>query len=305
MQTTQHSPAIEISGVSKSFKSRSRSLVQALKGVDLTIQPGEVIALLGTNGAGKTKLVDLILGLTTPTSGNIEILGRSPKHAINRQNIGALMQNGGLLHEMTVQETVRMIASAFPHHMPLDDVVEQAYLEPIYTRRVGKCSGGEQQRIRFALAILGNPEILILDEPTAGMDAGARKHFWDSMKKQAKQGRTVVFTTHYLEEAEHFAQRIILIDKGQIIADGTTAELRNLNNKCIVTAEFPGGIPELSSLPGVITSEIQGDSLRLATQDSDGLSRYLLTKTDARNLEITGRSLEDTFLTLTNNSQES
>ena len=224
--------------------------------------------------------------------------------AVYDQNISALMQTGGLLHELTVKDTVEMIAAAFPEHLPLEEVIEQANLEPIYKRRVGKCSGGEQQRLRFALAILGNPDILILDEPTAGMDAGARHRFWDSMKHQAQLGRTIIFATHYLEEADNFAQRIVLMHEGEIVADGTTDELRNMSANRVVSAEFPGGFPELSSLRGVIKSEVNGRRLRITTNDSDALARYLLTETDARDLDITSHSLEDTFLALTNENQE-
>lgn len=304
MKAMQQTQAIEVSGASKTFNAHSRSPVHALKNVDLSVQRGEIVALLGTNGAGKTTLVDLILGLSRPTAGTVEVLNNSPKLAFYRQNIGALMQTGGLLHEMTVQDTVKMIAATFPRHLPLDDVVKQANLEPIYTRRVGKCSGGEQQRIRFALAILGNPDILILDEPTAGMDAGARSQFWQSMRRQSEQGRTIIFTTHYLKEAEEFAERIVLMHKGEIIADGTTYELQNMSSERIVTAEFPGEIPELADIPGVTANEIHGHHLRLVSQDSDALARYLLSETDARNLSITNPSLENMFLELTNQNQE-
>ncbi len=304
VNTTQQTHAIEVTGISKTFNPRSNKPVHALKDVSLSVRPGEIIALLGTNGAGKTTLVDLILGLTSPTAGTVKVMGQSPKQAVYNQNISALMQTGGLLHELTVKDTVEMIAAAFPEHLPLDEVIEQANLEPIYKRRVGKCSGGEQQRLRFALAILGNPDILILDEPTAGMDAGARHRFWDSMKHQAQQGRTIIFATHYLEEADNFAQRIVLMNKGEIIADGTTDELRNMNANRVVSAEFPGGFPELSGLRGVIKSEVNGRRLRMTTNDSDALARYLLTETDARNLDITSHSLEDTFLALTNEHQE-
>ncbi len=304
VNTTQQTHAIEVTGISKTFNPRSSAPVHALKNVSLTVRPGEIIALLGTNGAGKTTLVDLILGLTSPTAGTVKVMGLSPKQAVYNQNISALMQTGGLLNDMTVKDTVEMIASTFPEHLPIEDVLAQANLEPIYKRRVGKCSGGEQQRIRFALAILGNPDILILDEPTAGMDAGARHRFWDSMKHQAQQGRTIIFATHYLEETDNFAQRIVLMNKGEIIADGTTDELRNMNANRVVSAEFPSGFPELSGLRGVIKSEVNGHRLRITTDDSDALARYLLTETDARNLDITSHSLEDTFLALTNENQE-
>ena len=292
-------PAIELTGVSKTFNARSGNPVRALKDASLTVQPGEIIALLGTNGAGKTTLVDIILGLTTPTAGTVRVMGQTPKQAVYNQNIGALMQTGGLLNDLTVKDTLKMIAATFPQHLPLDEVVAQANLEPIYKRRIGKCSGGEQQRIRFALAILGGPDILILDEPTAGMDAGARHRFWDSMKHQAQQGRTIIFATHYLEEADQFAQRIVLINKGEIIADGTTDELRSMNSHRTVTAEFPGGIPELPELPGVESYETNGNRVQITAQDSDAVARYLLTETDARNLGITSHSLEETFLSLT------
>ena len=304
MSTTHTTHAIEVAGVGKTFNPRSSRPVHALKNADLTVQPGEIIALLGTNGAGKTTLLDLILGLTTPTSGTVTVMGHSPTQAVYRQHIGALMQTGGLLNELTVKDTVEMIAATLPEHLPLDEVIAQANLQPIYTRRVGKCSGGEQQRLRFALAILGNPEILILDEPTAGMDAGARRHFWDSMTHQAQQGRTIIFATHYLEEAEHFAQRIVLMKNGEIIADGTTAELRNMSADRVVSAEFPGELPDLTGLPGVKTSGTSGDRLSTTTEDSDALARYLLTHTEARNLAISNHSLEDTFLELTKENQE-
>ena len=304
MSTTHTTHAIEVAGVGKTFNPRSSRPVHALKNADLTVQPGEIIALLGTNGAGKTTLLDLILGLTTPTSGTVTVMGHSPTQAVYRQHIGALMQTGGLLNELTVKDTVEMIAATLPEHLPLDEVIAQANLQPIYTRRVGKCSGGEQQRLRFALAILGNPEILILDEPTAGMDAGARRHFWDSMTHQAQQGRTIIFATHYLEEAEHFAQRIVLMKNGEIIADGTTAELRNMSADRVVSAEFPGELPDLTGLPGVKTSGTSGDRLSITTEDSDALARYLLTETEARNLAISSHSLEDTFLELTKENQE-
>lgn len=304
MNTRQLTHAIEVAGISKTFTPRFSKPVHALKNVSLTIRPGEIVALLGTNGAGKTTLVDLILGLTTPTAGTVTVMGHSPKQAIYNQNISALMQTGGLLNELTVKDTVEMIAAAFPEPLPIEEVIDQANLEPIYKRRVGKCSGGEQQRIRFALAILGNPDILILDEPTAGMDAGARHHFWDSMKNQAQQGRTIIFATHYLEEADNFAQRIVLMNKGKIIADGTTDELRNMSSHRVVSAEFPSGFPDLSGLPGVTSSETNGRRLRISTEDSDAVARYLLTETDARNLDITSHSLEDTFLALTNETPE-
>lgn len=266
--------------------------MQALQGVDLQVHSGEIIGLLGANGAGKTTLIDLILGLTSPTAGKVS----------NQATSGAVLQTGGLLPDITVEATVRMLASTYDPPQGIEDVLEQANLKDIRKRKVGKCSGGEQQRLRFALAILGDPDLLILDEPTAGMDAMARHAFWDRMHAQAARGRTIVFSTHYLEEAQNFAQRIVVMAKGRIVADGTTAEIRNITSSHKVTAEFPDGVP--AELADHIQGSIEsfGNSVSISTPDSDQTARYLLTQTAAQNLTITPHSLEDSFFELTSRS---
>ena len=247
--STAQPPAIDVSGVSKSFASKSSRPIHALSDISFSIAQGEIVGLLGTNGAGKTTLFDLILGLTTPTSGNISVLGHTPHAAIRAAQIGAVLQTGGLLPELTVQDTLKMISSTFPHPLPIGEVAKQADLDRILHRPVGKCSGGEQQRVRFALAILGNPQILLLDEPTAGMDAQARHEFWSTMHRQADQGRTIVFATHYLEEADNFAERIILLHEGKLRADAKATELREQSGKRIVEAKFDGTLLNAKKLP--------------------------------------------------------
>src|SRR5215469_20445 len=189
--------AIDLRGVHKHF-----GKVKAVRGIDLAIAPGEIVALLGPNGAGKTTTIDMILGLSQPTDGAVSVYGTHPREAIQRGLVSAVLQVGGLLKDLTVAETARYTASLFAGTRPVDEVLRRAGISDIADRKVGKCSGGEQQRLRFALALLPNPELLILDEPTTGMDAGARREFWETMHAETSEGRTVVFATHYLEEAQ-------------------------------------------------------------------------------------------------------
>ncbi|MFZ2242167.1 MAG: ABC transporter ATP-binding protein [Gordonia amarae] len=272
-------------GLSKTFHPRKQDPVYALRGADLTIDPGEIVAVLGPNGAGKTTLIDLILSLSTPTSGSVEVFGTSPREAIRDQRVGAVMQAGGLLPDMTVEHTVAMLAATMSDPPALDDVLARTDLTRLRHRRVGSCSGGEQQRVRFAIALLARPDLLILDEPTAGMDAGARRRFWATMREEADAGRTVLFATHYLAEAQQFAQRIVLLDGGRIIADDTPAGIQSRLSGCVVDYD--------------ITENGVRVHHTVTADDSDALARELLTTTDARNLRIAAHTLEDAFIALT------
>ena len=303
MRTTDPSTAqplaIDVSGVSKVFATRSSHPVHALSDISFSIAQGEIVGLLGTNGAGKTTLFDLILGLTTPTSGNISVLGHTPHAAIRAAQIGAVLQTGGLLPELTVLDTLKMISSTFPDPLPVEEIVRQAGLDLILHRPVGKCSGGEQQRVRFALALVGNPQILLLDEPTVGMDAHTRREFWSTMHRQADQGRTIVFATHFLEEADNFAERIILLHEGKLRADAKATELREQSGKRIVEAKFDGTPLNAKELPTVTEVSLSNGYVRMTTRDSDVLANYLLNHTSAHDLTIRTHSLEDAFLALT------
>lgn len=237
MQTLIKTEAVSLTGLTKTF-STSRTKVQAVKGIDLQIPTGQIVAFLGPNGAGKTTTIDMILGLTKPTAGAAKILGLDPPQAVSLGRVSAVLQTGGLLRDMTVKETVTVIASMHGKSDRINEVMERTGLTRIAKRRVGKCSGGEQQRIKFALALLPDPDVLILDEPTAGMDVMARREFWSTMRSEATQGRTVIFATHYLEEAQNFAERTILMSQGKIVADGATAELRQLISGRTLSASF-------------------------------------------------------------------
>jgi ABC-2 type transport system ATP-binding protein len=271
----------------------------------VSIASGEIVAILGPNGAGKTSTIDIILGLSRPTSGQVSVFGMAPRQAISRGLVAAVMQTGGLLKDLTVGETVRYTASLFAQSQPAGEVLSRAGISQIADRRVGKCSGGEQQRLRFAMALVSDPELLVLDEPTTGMDVEGRRSFWASIRKDAEQGRTVLFATHYLEEADAYADRIILLRHGQKIADGTASQIKAMAAGRTVRATLPGASEaELRDIPGADSVEVRGDTVLIHSGDSDAVARYLLTRTSARDLEIAARGIEEAFLALTSDETE-
>jgi ABC-2 type transport system ATP-binding protein len=274
--------------------------VRAVDGIDLTIAPGEIVAFLGPHGAGKTSTIDMVLGLSQPTQGRVEVYGMEPRQAISKGLVAAVMQTGGLLKDLTVLETVQLTATLFAHTRPVDEVLERAGINDIRDRMVGKCSGGQQQRLRFAMALLPDPELLVLDEPTTGMDVEGRRDFWSAIRRDAQRGRTVLFATHYLEEADLYADRVVLVRHGRIVADGTSAEIKAMASGRTVRATLPGATEvALLAVPGVDSVELRGDTVLLHANDSDAVARHLLTQTDARDLEITAQNLEDAFIALT------
>ncbi|MCA1004723.1 ABC transporter ATP-binding protein [Rhodococcus hoagii] len=287
--------AVRLTGVHKHF-----GRVHAVRGLDLTIRAGEVVAFLGPNGAGKTTTVDLILGLSQPGSGAVEVFGMPPRDAIARGLVSAVMQTGGLLPELTVGETVQLTASLYPRSRPVDEVLTRAGIREIADRPVRKCSGGQQQRLRFAMALLPDPALLLLDEPTAGMDVEGRREFWSAIRADAAAGRTVVFATHYLEEADAYADRVVLVRHGQVVADGTAAEVKATATGRTLRATVPGADAALlQSIPHADAVELRGETLVVHSSDTDAVARHLLTHTGARDLEIVSRGLEDAFIALT------
>jgi ABC-2 type transport system ATP-binding protein len=293
-------PAVRLSGLTKSFGD-----VQAGRGLDLTVEPGEIVAFLGPNGAGKTTTIDMVLGLSEPTSGLVEVHGMAPRDAVARGLVSAVMQTGGLLRDLTVAETLQLTGSLFSHTRPVAEAMARAGITEIADRRVSSCSGGQQQRLRFAMALLPDPDLLILDEPTTGMDVEGRRDFWAAIRADAAHGRTVLFATHYLDEADAYADRIVLVRRGRVVADGTAAEIKERASGRTLRATWPGvRLDQLRQVPGADSVEQRGDSVIVHSGDTDAVARFLLTQTDARDLEITSRGLEDAFIALTSDDTD-
>ncbi|MEL7974571.1 ABC transporter ATP-binding protein [Isoptericola sp. F-RaC21] len=302
--TPRPTPALSLRGLRKEFPSPSGP-VRAVDGIDLEIAPGEVVAFLGPNGAGKTSTIDMVLGLSTPTSGTVQVFGAEPADAIAAGRVAAVMQTGGLLRDITVAETVALTASLFGRTGSPQPYLERAGIADLADRMVGKCSGGQQQRLRFAMALVSEPDLLLLDEPTTGMDVEGRREFWAAIRADAAAGRTVVFATHYLEEADTYADRVVLVSRGRVVADGSTAEVKSLASGRTVSAridddgERAAVAAQLRGLPVVDAIDHRGARLVVRTGDSDVVARFLLTQTAASDLEVASENLEDAFVALT------
>jgi ABC-2 type transport system ATP-binding protein len=276
-------PAIHATGLRKSFRGTDGAPVVAVDDVDLTIRPGEIVAFLGPNGAGKTTTVDMLLGLTRPDAGTLEVYGMAPGEAVRAGRVSAVMQTGGLLNDFTVAETDRAIAALHGRTDRVEVVLDRARLTGLAGRRVEACSGGEQQRLKFALALLPDPDLVILDEPTTGMDVGARQEFWQTMRADAALGRTIVFATHYLAEADEFAERTVLMNHGRIVHDAATTDVRAAYGGRTVTFRPPA---EALGADGIDAAWL--DRVRVA-----------LAPLGVADLEVSAASLEAAFLALT------
>ncbi|MFF2009287.1 ABC transporter ATP-binding protein [Streptomyces sp. NPDC058195] len=298
-QTTGNGAAVAITGAVRTF-GRAGHRVRAADGIDLSIGRGETVALLGRNGAGKSTTIRLLLGLDRPDSGTVRVLGRTAAHAVRAGLVGAMLQDGRPIQRVTVRELVTFVASAYPAPMPVSEALGLAGLTPYANRRVDKLSGGQTQRVRFAVALAGNPELIVLDEPTAALDVEARHVLWESIRAYARRGNTVLFSTHYLEEADQHADRIVVIDRGRIVADGTSDALRGSAGASLVSFDLAGGPAEgLERLPGVVLVEVSGDRALLRTDDSDATVRELARRDAIRGLQVSRATLEDAFLALT------
>ena len=294
--------AIEIAALTKTFRSRGGA-VRAVDGVDLCIRRGEVVALLGHNGAGKTATLDMVLGFTAPTSGECRVFGAAPRTAVRAGLVGGVLQSDALLDDLTVAETLAMVATQHTSPIPVAEALERAGAVAIARRRVSKCSGGERQRLRFALALLSDPELLVLDEPTAGMDVAARRDFWAAMHAEAERGRTIVFATHYLTEAEEFADRTVVMRQGRIVADGTTEDVRAMGGTRTVSCRWDARDGDPAAITGVTEAKTHDGRvafrLTLDGGGTDTLVRRLLTETSASDVLVQPARLEDAFLGLT------
>ncbi len=281
-------------------------VVRAVRGIDVEVGRGETVALLGPNGAGKSTTIDMLLGLLDPDEGSVSVLGTDPHTAVAGGRVGAMLQTGGLIRDLSVRELVSMVASLYPHPLSVDEVIDLARIDRIAERRTQVLSGGETQRARFAIALVSNPEFVVLDEPTVGMDVEARRAFWATMREFAARGKTVLFATHYLEEADAYADRAVLMARGRVVADGPTTEIRAMVGMRTIRATLPGAsLDRLAALPGVANAERHGEVVVLACSDSDAAIRALLaTFPEAYDLEIASAALEDAFVRLTAEAEE-
>jgi ABC-2 type transport system ATP-binding protein len=296
---------IELRGLVKSYRTRD-AVIPAVRGIDVSIVPRETVAFLGPNGAGKSTTIDMLLGLARPDAGTVSVFGQEPAAVIGAGRVGAMLQTGSLLRDLTVRELVAMMAAVFPRPLDVDEVLELTGTAGIAHQPTQKLSGGQSQRVRFALALVPDPELLVLDEPTVGMDVEGRHAFWTTMRDYAARGRTVLFATHYLEEADAYADRIVLMARGAIVADGAPTEIKAMVGSRTIRATLPNvTAAELERLPGVTRAELHGESVILVCADSDRAIRALLERFPAaRDLEITGAGLEEAFLQLTGEERE-
>ena len=291
---------IRLEGLTKTF-SGPQGPIHAVRGIDLSIAAGETAAMLGPNGAGKSTTIDMMLGLAKPDSGTVSVFGRPPHDAVNDGLVGAMLQTGQLIRDLSVRELVTMMAGLYPDPMGVDDALALTGLKDITGQRTQKLSGGQTQRVRLAVAIVCNPDLLILDEPTVALDVEGRREFWSIMRDFASRGKTVLFATHYLEEADANADRVILMAHGRIVADGPTTEIKARVGRRTLRATLPGVDPaKLAELPGVASADRHGDAVILTCSDSDQTIRALLERyPEAKDIEIVGAGLEAAFLELT------
>jgi ABC-2 type transport system ATP-binding protein len=290
-------PVVSFSQVNKSF-----GQVRAVSDLSLTLHAGETVALLGPNGAGKSTALDLLLGLRNADSGTVEVFGGTPARAINKGRVGAMLQSGGLMEEVKVRELVKLACDLHPKAYPVEQVLESAGVTDLADRMVNKLSGGQEQRVRFALATAGASDLIILDEPTTGMDVTVRQAFWATMRAQAALGRTVLFATHYLEEADAIADRVIVLHRGRILADGSAAEIKAQAGARRIVFDLEGDIDQgpLRELPCLTSLDVSGHTVRIQSTDADatvhalyGLGLY------PHNLEVSGLGLEQAFIAIT------
>jgi ABC-2 type transport system ATP-binding protein len=280
--------------------SKNYGEVRALRGVNFSVRAGEVVALLGPNGAGKTTAVKLLLGLLQSSSGKARVFGGDPTNPQNRLRTGAMLQVGRVPETLRVREHIDLFSSYYTNPLPLEDVLAAAGLEKLRDRKFGDLSGGQRQRTLFALAICGNPDLLFLDEPTVGLDVEARRTLWEEIRRLVDCGKTVLLTTHYLEEADALADRIAVINQGEIIAEGTPTEIKAQTSgkriRCITSLS----LASILQIAGVTDVRQDREAVEIQAREAEVVVRTLLARdTSLSALEITSAGLEEAFLALT------
>jgi ABC-2 type transport system ATP-binding protein len=290
-----------LEGVSKNYGE-----IRALRNVNFTVRAGQVVALLGPNGAGKTTAVKLLLGLMQPHSGNARVFGGDPTNPQNRMRTGAMLQVGRVPETLRVREHIDLFSSYYPKPLPLEEVLAAAGLEKLRDRKFGDLSGGQRQRTLFALAICGDPDLLFLDEPTVGLDVEARRALWEEIRRLVERGKTVLLTTHYLQEADALADRVAVINQGEIIAEGTPAEIKAQTGGKLIRCVTTLSVTSLLQIPGVSDARQDREAVEIHAAEAEPVVRALLARdASLSGLEIASAGLEDAFLALTHDNGES
>ena len=272
----------------------------ALDGLNVTLRAGEIVALLGPNGAGKSTAVRLMLGLTAPTAGTARVFGHDPRDPATRTRIGAMLQVGNAPEVLTVREHIDLFRSYYPAPLTVEELVRIARLDGIMDKQFGALSGGQKQRMLFALALAGDPDVIFLDEPTVGMDIEARRALWAEVRALAARGKTVLLTTHYLEEADALATRVIVIDKGRVLREGTPAQIKQLGHTRVIRCRTALPLDSLLALPGVVEATQDAGLTTINANEPEQLLRILLARDlTLADLEVLTPALEDAFLALT------
>ena len=285
----------ELRGVTKRFRG-----ITAVDGVDLRLEAGKVTALLGPNGAGKTTTVRLMLGLTRPTSGTVRLFGEDPTAPAARQRTGVMLQVANVPETLRVREHVHLFCSYYPSPMTEDAALAAAGIGSLANRKYGELSSGQKQRVHFALAICGNPDLLFLDEPTVGLDVESRRAFWQEVRALVSRGRAILLTTHYLEEADALADRVVVMNQGAIVADGAPHEMKQLAASRRIRCATSLTVDRLQAMPAVASVRRDGATTELLTNDAERVTRDLLiADATLSGLEVTGAGLEEAFLALT------
>ncbi|HEV2638453.1 MAG TPA: ABC transporter ATP-binding protein [Actinocrinis sp.] len=294
-------PAVAFDKVSKHYGE-----VKAVNELTLEIPQGRTIAFLGPNGAGKSTSIDMLLGLKKPTQGKVQVFGKSPRQAVTDGDIGAMLQSGGLMTEVTVREFLTLITKLHPRPITVEDLLKRANIEDIAERKVDKLSGGQSQRVRFAVSIAGDSRLIVLDEPTTGMDVENRQIFWDAMKSESERGKTVMFATHYLEEADQIADQVIVINKGRLLAQGSVAEIKSRAGFQHISFRLDGVTREfLLGLPGVKSIDVSASLVRIQTSTSDE-TLYAVLDAGFRpsQIEVGSLGLEQAFIAITEHDNQ-
>ena len=290
----------ELRGVTKRYGN-----IMALRGIDISVRRAELLGLLGPNGAGKTTAVKLLLGLLKPTGGEVSVFGNDPQFAETRRRVGAMLQVGRVPETLRVREHIELFSSYYPKPLPFSEVVEAAGLAGLEKRLFGELSGGQRQRVLFALAICGNPDLLFLDEPTAGLDPEARRGMWGHIRAFVARGGSVLLTTHYLEEADALADRVVVIDRGAIVAEGTPAEIKARTSAKKVRCWSRLDLASVEAIDGVTRVSSDGQRFEILTHSPEAVLRELMRRDDhLTDVEVRSSSLEEAFLALTNNEEK-